>query len=98
MKSMESQIGEKLSEADALEQLAEESTELAQAALKLVQILRSEEDEQEAVAALREEYADVQVRAKVIGENFGMIHPDSIDNLRISKMARWIERLNQKGE
>lgn len=97
---IEAEIAKKLSKAAVLEQLAEEAAELSQAALKYARILRGENPtpvtEQEAVANLREEYADVQVCASVIGANYGLIHPEIIDTLRLSKMRRWLDRLEGK--
>lgn len=94
---METEIAKKLSKAAVLEQMAEEAAELSQAALKYARILRGENPtpvtEQEAEASLREEYADVQVCAAVIGANYGMIHPEIIDALRSGKMRRWLDRL-----
>lgn len=98
--NMEKQINEKLSKAAVMEQMAEEAAELAKAALKYARILRGENPtpvtEQEAIANLREEYADVQVCAAVIGANYGMIHPEIIDALRLGKMRRWLDRLEGK--
>lgn len=97
---MEKKIAEKLSKAAVLEQMAEEAAELAQAALKYARILRGENPtpvtEQEAIANLRDEYADVQVCAAVIGASYGMIHPEIIDALRLGKMRRWLDRLEEK--
>ncbi len=98
--SVESKIADRLSVPAVLEQLAEEAAELAQAALKYARILRGENPtpvtEQEAIANLRDEYADVQVCAAVIEANYGMIHPEIIDALRLGKMRRWLDRLEGK--
>lgn len=79
---------------------AEIAKKLSKAALKYARILRGENPtpvtEQEAVGNLREEYADVQVCASVIGTNYGLIHPEIIDALRLSKMRRWLDRLEGK--
>lgn len=56
-------IIEEIGEAAMLEQLAEECTELAKAALKMARIIRKENPtpvtEKEAIANIREEYTDV---------------------------------------
>ena len=55
-------IIEEIGEAAMLEQLAEECTELAKAALKMARIIRKENPtpvtEKEAIANIREEYTD----------------------------------------
>ena len=56
-------IIEEIGEAAMLEQLAEECTELAKAALKMARIIRKENPtpvtEKDAIANIREEYTDV---------------------------------------
>lgn len=87
----------------ALEQCAEECSELAQACLKLARKLRGEnptpKDESALYAALEEEIADVEL---CIGEVKGYL--DSVNGLcdwRIAetkqhKAIRWLERLREK--
>jgi NTP pyrophosphatase (non-canonical NTP hydrolase) len=76
-----------------LEQLAEEATELAKAALKQARILRGENPtpvtEEEARASVIEEYTDVVHCAKMLDINE--------DELQIEyKSKRWIDRITNK--
>lgn len=85
-------IMEEIGEAAVLEQLAEECTELAQAALKLARILREENPtpvtREEARAALQEEKGDVMVCLYVHG-NVGVNY---------AKLKRWEDRISAARE
>lgn len=76
---------------DFLEQMAEEAAELAQAALKVIRALGLSENftpvsDEEAWAALREEFNDVLLIASVIGI--------SVDEEQYNaKLMRWADRL-----
>lgn len=86
-----SQIGE----GAALEQLAEEATELAQAALKLARIVRHENptpvDYETAFYSLLEELGDVRLCTKVLEEKYGRLI--TIRGER-EKLKRWQQRLD----
>lgn len=81
-----------LPKAAIYEQLAEEATELAQAALKTARILRGENPTpvtiEVAESNVVEEYSDLMNVIKL----FGIIENK---DLQREKMRRWIERLNQ---
>lgn len=85
-----SQIGE----GAALEQLAEEATELAQAALKLARIVRQENPTpvsyETAFYAFREELGDVRLCAKVLEEKYGRVNTVRSER---EKLKRWRQRL-----
>ena len=74
------------------DQLAEEATELAQAAIKMSRILRGENPSpvtsQFAEKCVREEYNDVINVAKALKVPID-------EDLQREKMRRWVERLNQ---
>lgn len=78
--------------AAVLEQLAEEATELAQAALKYARKLRGENPTpltiDQITKNLIEEYTDVQVCASIL-----QLQSDFM--LGIYKMGRWEERLKE---
>lgn len=86
-----SQIGE----GAALEQLAEEAAELAQAALKLARIVRHENptpvDYETAFYSLLEELGDVRLCTKVLEEKYGKLI--TIKDER-KKLARWRQRID----
>ena len=86
-----SQIGE----GAALEQLAEEAAELAQAALKLARIVRHENptpvDYETAFYSLHEELGDVRLCTKVLEEKYGKLI--TIKDER-KKLARWRQRID----
>lgn len=97
---IEAEIAKKLTKAAALEQMAEEAAELAQAALKYARILRGENPtpvtEWEAMRHLSEEVADVLVCMDVVME-----YPDSlygVDEQVFEKKARWLDRLKGRAE
>ena len=77
-----------------LEQLAEESTELAQAALKLARIERGENPTpvpaNVAFSNLLEETADVRLCIKVLESVVGNMDTASIEN---AKLTRWAARI-----
>lgn len=88
-----------LGEPALLEQLAEECSELAQAALKLARLERGEnptpKTEEECVKDLLEELGDVNLCMSVIEANRG-IH---IRCLSVDKKARWAQRIREaRGE
>lgn len=88
-----------LGEPALLEQLAEECTELAQAALKLARLERGEnptpKTEEECVKNLLEELGDVNLCMSVVEANRG-IH---IRGLSVDKKARWAQRIREaRGE
>lgn len=88
-------VREHLTSAALLEQLAEECTELAQAALKLARIHRGENPTPvhmaEAVDELCEEVADVMLCKAV--EAFD---DDKLLSIEREKLDRWVERLGEK--
>ena len=88
-----------LGEPALLEQLAEECSELAQAALKLARLKRGEnptpKTEEECVKDLLEELGDVNLCMSVIEAN-RCIH---IRCLSVDKKARWAQRIREaRGE
>ena len=97
---IEAEIAKKLTKAAALEQMAEEAAELAQAALKLARILREENPtpvtEDAAELALQEEHCDVRVCARVLDEHLCLLSGTTW--LENQKMERWLKRLEEKEE
>lgn len=90
-----------LGEPALLEQLAEECSELAQAALKLARLERGENPTPKAKidceAALMEEIADVHLCLGVISSHFGCYN--KLDDIEISKRERWAQRIREaRGE
>lgn len=88
-----------LGEPALLEQMAEECSELAQAALKLARLERGEnptpKTEEECVENLLEELGDVNLCMSVVEANRG-IH---IRCLSVDKKARWAKRIREaRGE
>lgn len=86
-------VSQSLNQATVLEQLAEESAELAQAALKLSRIIRGNNPTtttfSEACANLYEEYADVIVAAHV-----AYLHKEcEIERIGGQKIDRWKYRI-----
>lgn len=83
-------VVEKIGEAAALEQLAEESAELAQAALKYARKLRGEnptpKETNELVHNVVEEYTDVVVCAMCL-----KLNPNF--EIMFSRLKRWQERI-----
>lgn len=85
-----------LGEPALLEQLAEECSELAQAALKLARLERGEnptpKTEDECVSALNEEMADVCLCMDVVRDS----RSDYIlDDIEIAKRERWSQRIRK---
>lgn len=78
-----------------LEQLAEECSELAQAALKLARLERGEnptpKTEEECVKDLIEELGDVNLCMSVVEANRGIL----IRCLSVDKKARWAQRIRE---
>lgn len=95
-------ILEAIGEPALLEQLAEESTELAQAALKLSRILRHENPtpvtQEQAVTNLIEEIADVRLVMSewIYGHDYGIEY--RIVDIRRRKLERWRSRLEAANE
>lgn len=91
----------------ALEQCAEECSELAQACLKLARKLRGEnptpKDESALYAALEEEIADVMLCLEHVKEitmnGMGITQYElecTLDDMGEYKLNRWYERLGEK--
>lgn len=85
-----------LGQLDLLVQLAEEASELSAAAAKMVRVIRGVNPTpvkyEEALAALLEEAADVQV---VLGEVLNMDDWEKVAILRTEKLSRWTRRLEK---
>jgi len=90
-------IVEQIGEAAALEQLAEESAELAKAALKLARIVRAENptpvDYDTAFCSLLEELGDVRLCADVLEDKYGTLDTNAKE---CEKLERWQSRLGEK--
>lgn len=82
-----------------LEQLAEESAELAQAALKYARKIRGESPTpktvDECVRALREEAADVEACLECITDVLDTMH---VNYRKAAKVERWAMRIRKQGE
>ena len=89
-------IRERLGKAELLAQLAEESAELAQAALKYRRVLTGENPtpttEKEAVEHLIEEMADVELCVTLLGEAGDEARKTDI---KTRKTSRWVGRLKE---
>ena len=83
-----------IGEAAALEQLAEEASELSKAALKLARIIRKENptpvDFDTAFHNFLEELGDTRLCAKVLEDQYGPL--DTSENEKM-KLKRWKHRL-----
>lgn len=82
---------------DLLEQLAEESAELSQAALKLIRASRMSQNptpisKDEALASLKEEANDVLMVLEILG----FVDQRAVRDWR--KLVRWAERLQEAEE
>lgn len=92
---MEKSILELIGEPAMLEQLAEECTELAKAALKKARAIRKENptpiDVRDAGLAVREEFTDVMICANELN----LVPSDAV---RRRKLSRWHERLREAGK
>lgn len=86
-------IIDEIGKAAILEQLAEECTELAKAALKMARIIRNENPtpatEEESIANIREEYTDVVQCA-------GELSLTVDDEQMMRKHERWEKRVREK--
>ena len=80
-----------------LRQLAEESSELTQAALKLIRAMEGATPVtyQDAIENLAEEFGDVQNCVLVLEKNFGGLSALS-EAIGEKKMKRWCERLEKR--
>ena len=95
-----------ISDRSKLEQLAEEAAELAQAALKLIRAMPSDNptpiDAKTAWGNLLEEMADVQLCFDVLieerPEGERCAFREDIELVKRAKRLRWIERLNREQE
>lgn len=91
-------IRQRLAPSVALCQLAEEASELSQAALKLVRATGNGNPTpvsyDAAVDALYEEYADVNVAVTVVLDRLGLGY-DRLDDLEAGKIRRWAMRLRE---
>jgi NTP pyrophosphatase (non-canonical NTP hydrolase) len=92
-------VREKLPKEELLAQLAEECSELAQAALKLRRVFDGRNvtpvTEEEAFAKVLEEFADVMLCVKVIGID-SVLNMKKILDIREKKLERWVKRLQEK--
>lgn len=101
---MSEKISELLSQAEVLAQMAEEASELAQAALKLRRVLDGANptpvNGNEATANLLEELADVQncfhAFLEWCPEEYHEYITESINDMEKEKRKRWVERLKGK--
>ena len=93
---MLSDIIDLVGEPAVLENLAEECTELAQAALKLARIERGEnptpKSKNECVQAVMSEYADVLACITILKE-LKWWNSQALFNMKIQKLERWMNRL-----
>ncbi len=91
-------ITQNISEQELLAQLAEEASELAQAALKLRRSMRRENptpiSRQVAKNGLLEEIADVLNCIETV--NLSKTEVKLINQIREKKLQRWVDRLNGK--
>lgn len=95
-----------ISDRSKLEQLAEEAAELAQAALKLIRAVPSDNptpiEIETAWHNLLEEMADVQLCFDVLiedrSEGEQRAFREDIELVKRAKRLRWLERLNQYAE
>lgn len=80
-----------------LRQLAEESSEVTQAALKLIRVIEGTTPVtyQEAIENLAEELGDVQNCVLVLEKSFGGLSALS-EAIGEKKMKRWCERLEER--
>lgn len=89
-------ITDRIGVAAALEQLAEEASELAHAALKMARIVRGENptpvNEEEARLNLHEEIGDVRLCVEVIQDVFGTFYTENVEE---EKLQRWQTRLDE---
>ena len=92
-------IIEKIGEPAVLEQLAEECSELAQAALKYARKQRGENPTpksfDECYDALQEEMADVMLCMEAYMENYSNDFYMEVDTIKDEKKARWEQRIKE---
>lgn len=88
-------ITERIGEAAALEQLAEEAAELAHAALKMARIVRGENptpvSKEQAYLSLLEEVGDVRLCVSVLQDTYGTLYTSKSED---EKLERWRFRLD----
>ena len=82
---------------ELLHQTAEEATELAQSALKLLRALKSETPvtKEQALENLTEEVADVK-NCMLILEDNGLIERGEVFKIQARKMKRWGNRVKER--
>ena len=92
-------IREQLSQEELLCQLAEEASELAQAALKLRRVYDGSNPtpikRSEAFDNLKEEIADVELVLMVLGYDRSMLLPEKYKRMD-AKLIRWANRLKER--
>lgn len=92
-------IIEKIGEPAVLEQLAEECSELTQAALKLARKMRDEnptpKTEAECWESLKEEMADVMLCMDTYMEKYSNDFYVEVATIRDEKKARWEQRIKE---
>lgn len=92
-------ITKEIGEPAVLEQLAEECTELAHAALKLARILRAENPtpvtEDMARKDIMEEMADVQVSMSILDVGVDWVDQQDIRIAIGRKLQRWQQRIKE---
>lgn len=90
-------IKQQLSDEELLCQLAEECSELAQAALKMRRVMNGANPTpvttDEATHAIAEEIADILLVLRVIGYPYEARDVELIQN---HKLSRWVQRLDEK--
>ena len=95
---MPDDVLEMIGTAALLEQLAEESAELAQAALKIARKIRNEnpmpKSHADCVANLQEEIADVELCISVLPA--ALHDPAEVGRTMAAKHRRWNERLHDE--
>lgn len=95
---MSDDILEMIGTAALLEQLAEESAELAQAALKMARKIRNEnptpKSHTDCVANLQEEIADVELCISILPA--ALNDPAKVGRTMATKHRRWNERLHDE--
>lgn len=95
---MPDDVLEMIGTAAALEQLAEESAELAQAALKMARKLRGEnptpKSRADCIANLQEEIADVELCISILPA--ALYDPAEVGRTMAAKHRRWNERLHDE--
>lgn len=92
---------EKLPRRELFEALAEESAELAQAALKMIRACEGVENKTpvtkyEALDNLLGEIADVELVLSCLG--MGYFHKHKIKEIKAEKLNRWCKRLGIEGK